>query len=295
MVLLILAAGLSSRYGNLKQFDPIGPNGETIIELTIKDAIEVGFKKVIFIIRKEIEEEFIDKIINKIKDKIEVEYVYQSIEDIPSDIKNIDLSKRKKPWGTGQAILSAKEVINSSFVVINSDDYYGKESLKEVYKINSMNRNQDEYYMVGFKLENTLSKNGGVSRAICTLNENNILCDINEKYNIQIIDGNIQYNNNDNYVNVEKDMVVSMNMWIFSKDIFIELENQFEEFLLDNNKDKEREFLIPDVIKEIIKENKKIIRVITTEAKWCGITYKEDRESVVKKLKEIFKIKTYNL
>ena len=289
MVLLILAAGLSSRYGVLKQFDGIGPNGETIIELTVEDAIKIGFKKVVFIIREEIEKEFIERIANKIKDRIEVEYVYQSIDDIPNSIKNIDLSRRKKPWGTGQAILSAKKLINSEFIVINSDDYYGKESLEKAYKISMSNKKQNEYYMVGFKIENTLSENGGVSRAICTLNEDNILQDINEKHDIEMIDGNIRYSNNIEYVNVEKGSIVSMNMWIFSNRIFTELENQFKKFLLENNEDEKEEFLIPDVIKKIIKEKKNIIKVIKTDGKWCGVTYKDDREEFRKKIKEYLK------
>lgn len=271
--LVIMAAGLGSRYKNgIKQLQKIGPNNETIMDYSINDAIEVGFNEVIFILREEILDEFKEVIGNRISEKVKTRYVFQEVNKIKKEYFN---SERTKPWGTGHAILMLEHMENP-FVVINADDYYGKEGFKNLYNyLVKQDNNSYNYCMSGFILKNTLSDNGGVSRGICKV-ENDYLTDIVETHNI-IKDSNIDI-----------DSVVSMNMWGFTPTILNELEKRFDEFLKENNKDLKKEFLLPSVVDELIKEGTASVKVIPSYDKWYGITFSEDLDAVIKTFKEFY-------
>lgn len=295
--LVIMAAGLGSRFGQgIKQLEPVGLNNEIIMDYSIHDAIKAGFNKIIFIIRKDLEEEF-DKVIgNRIKNicnrlGIEVCYAFQSLEDLPREI--ILPEGRKKPWGTGQAILACKNLVNEPFAVINADDYYGKEAFKNIYSfLSSCNKTKPyEFCMSGFVLKNTLSDNGGVTRGICKFNEDNYLEEIVETKNITkkdnkafVNDKEIDYNSN-----------VSMNMWGFNPEFIELLEEGFEKFF-ENIEGEEltKEYLLPIYIGELLKEKKISVKVLETNDKWFGITYKEDKDLVVNSFKELIEKGVYS-
>ncbi len=259
--LVIMAAGLGSRYKNgIKQLEKVGPNNETIMEYSIMSAKKSGIEEVIFILRKDIFTEFKEVIGNKIEKIIKTRYVFQEVDKIPNEFKN---DKRIKPWGTGHAILMLEEM-NNPFIVINADDYYGDEGFKNLYNfLTNVNNNSYNYCMSGFILKNTLSDNGGVSRGICKVS-NGYLEEITETYNIT--------NNSD----INMNSIVSMNMWGFTPTILKELKIKFDEFLKQNNKDLSKEFLLPNIIDELIKTKKIIVKVLISNDKWYGITYSED-------------------
>ena len=283
--LVIMAAGIGSRFGGgIKQLEPVGPNGEIIMDYSIYDAIKSGFNKIIFIIRKDIEKDFKEVIGNRIekicrKLNVEVHYAYQELDNIPSNFKAP--KDRKKPWGTGHAVLSCKDIINEPFVVINADDYYGKDSFKNMYEFLSENNN--EFCMAGFKLKNTLSDNGGVTRGICQVDKNDYLTEIIETSNITKIgekavveDREIDINSN-----------VSMNMWGLSPEFINTLEQGFIEFLEKEVSNIKSEYLLPIFIGELLKENRIKVKVLETKDKWFGVTYKEDKELVKNSFKEL--------
>lgn len=271
--LVIMAAGLGSRYKNgTKQLQKIGPNGETIMDYSINDAKEAGFNEVVFILRKEILDEFKEVIGNRVSEKIKTRYVFQETNNIKNEYLNIE---RTKPWGTGHAILMLENMDNP-FVVINADDYYGKGGLKNLYNF-LINQDNDSYNycMAGFILKNTLSDNGGVSRGICTV-KNGYLEDIVETHDI----------NKDTSISI--DSVVSMNMWGFTPTILKELEIRFDKFLKENSTDLKKEFLLPVVVNELIKEKKVSIKVLPSYDKWYGITFSEDLDNVKKAFKKFY-------
>lgn len=283
--LVIMAAGIGSRFGGgIKQLEPVGPNSEIIIDYSIHDAIKSGFNKIIFIIRKDIEKDFKEVIGNRIekickKLNIEVHYAYQELDDIPSNFKVP--KDRKKPWGTGHAVLSCKDIIREPFVVINADDYYGKDSFKNMYEFLSENNN--EFCMAGFKLKNTLSDNGGVTRGICQIDKNDYLTEIIETLNIikvgeraVVEDREIDINSN-----------VSMNMWGLTPKFINILEQGFIEFLEKEVSNIKSEYLLPIFIGELLKENRIKVKVLETKDKWFGVTYKEDKEFVKNSFKEL--------
>ena len=283
--LVIMAAGIGSRFGGgIKQLEPVGPNGEIIMDYSIYDAIKSGFNKIIFIIRKDIEKDFKEVIGNRIekickKLNIEVHYAYQELDDIPSNFKVP--KDRKKPWGTGHAVLSCKDIIREPFVVINADDYYGKDSFKNMYEFLSENNN--EFCMAGFKLKNTLSDNGGVTRGICQIDKNDYLTEIIETLNIikvgeraVVEDREIDINSN-----------VSMNMWGLTPKFINILEQGFIEFLEKEVSNIKSEYLLPIFIGELLKENRIKVKVLETKDKWFGVTYKEDKEFVKNSFKEL--------
>ena len=294
--LVIMAAGLGSRFGQgIKQLEPVGLNNEIIMDYSIYDAIKAGFNKIIFIIRKDLEEEF-DKVIgNRTKNicnrlGVEVCYAFQSLEDLPKGI--VLPSGRKKPWGTGQAVLACKDLIKEPFAVINADDYYGKEAFKNIYSFlsNCDTTKPYEFCMSGFVLKNTLSDNGGVTRGICKFNEDNYLEEIVETKNIIkkdnkafVNDKEIDYNSN-----------VSMNMWGFTPEFIELLEEGFEKFF-ENIEGEEltKEYLLPIYIGELLKEKKISVKVLETNDKWFGITYKEDKDLVVNSFKELIEKEVY--
>jgi len=268
MTLVILAAGLGSRFkGGLKQLAAVGPNGETIMELSIKDAKEVGFDKVVFIIRPELEKDFEETIIPNID--INYEYAYQKLDDIPLEIS----VNREKPWGTGHALLALRNIVKDNFVIINADDYYGKESMKKM--IDFFNENDKDYAMVGFKMKNTIFKDNGANRGVCNI-ENDKLISIEENYKIKKTDNK--------FINDEKefnpDTYVSMNMWGFRPSIFKLFEREFIKFLEESDDLEKKEFLIPTVISNMIKNNEIDMKILFSDSICTGITYNEDIEFV---------------
>lgn len=276
--LVIMAAGMGSRYGGIKQIEPVGPCGEIILDYSIYDAIEAGFNKVVFIIRKDIEEAFRAAIGDRIEKRIKTEYVFQNMEDLPEGFAVPE--GRTKPWGTGQAILACKDVVNEPFVVINADDYYGKEGLKKIHEYLCNPAAVDtkfNFCMAGFEIGNTLSDNGTVTRGICQV-KNGILTRIVETKEIGKGDGCAVTPDG----SVPLNQPVSMNMWGLTPDIFPELEKRFVTFLgnIEGNELK-AEYLIPTIIGDMVEEGIASVHVLETADKWFGVTYKEDKAQVV--------------
>ena len=286
--LVIMAAGMGSRFGGIKQLEPLGPSGEIIIDYSIYDAIEAGFNKVVFIIRKDIEKDFREVVGNHIAEHVQVEYVFQSLDDLPTGYSKPE--GRVKPWGTGQAILVCKDVVKEPFVVINADDYYGKEGFKKIHSYLKDLENKDskyDYCMAGFLLGNTLSDNGTVTRGVCKTDKDGMLVTVNETFEIaKKGEKAIGYDENDNEKVMELDTPVSMNMWGFTPEFIDELEANFTNFL-DNIKegDIKAEYLLPEIVAKMLKENKATVKVLESNDKWYGITYQEDKA----KVKEYFK------
>lgn len=286
--LLIMAAGMGSRFGGLKQLEPVGPNGEIIIDYSIYDAIRNGFNKIVFIIKEENYDIFRKKIGKKIEDKIQVEYVFQKLENFPVGYKVPE--GRVKPWGTAHAILSAKDVINERFVVINADDFYGNDAYHVISKFmeKENNSSKKEYAIVGYDVINTLTENGSVKRGICKI-ENGYLTSIDEA-SIEMKDNIIEATSlvDEKVYIVEKDTKVSMNMMSFTPDIFEYLEKNFIDFLEESKENPlKSEYLIPTVLAKGIDEGYCNVSVINTTAKWTGVTYREDKESVVNYISEL--------
>ena len=282
VTLLVLAAGMGSRYGGLKQLDAVGPNGETVIDYSVFDAIRAGFKKVVFIIREDFKKEFQSSIGNKFQSQIEVEYAYQKLEVLPPGYSLPQ--DREKPWGTGHAILSAKQVVNEPFAVINADDFYGKLAYQKIFQYLStlsIDSSPSSFCMVGYPLINTLSEFGSVSRGICIVSDQNKLESVNELTCIQKIENEIV-----NEAEVQKrqvlsgDEVVSMNMWGFTPQLFSQLEKLFSEFLSENIDNFSSEFYIPFAVDKLIQSNIATVEVLETTEQWFGVTYKEDKSYV---------------
>jgi len=278
LTLVAMAAGMGSRFGGLKQVQSVGPAGEIILDYSIYDAKSAGFDKVVFIIKKENEHEFREVISKRIEKIIDVDYAFQEIDSLPSGFKAPN--DRTKPWGTGHAVLCAENAIDSPFVVINADDYYGKGAFNVIGK--HMLTTDNVASMVGFKLSNTLSENGTVSRGVCTVDENGYLKSIDEKTKIR----DCKYTDDEQtWIPLAEDTIVSMNMWGFNRSIFYYLKNDFEEFLNENINIPKKEFYLPAVVDKLIKTHHEKVPVLTTDEKWYGITYKEDLELIQKALK----------
>ena len=276
MTLLILAAGMGSRFGGLKQMEPMGPNGEFIIDYSVYDAKKVGFNKIVFVIKEEMYEDFKNTIGKRVEDKIDVEYVFQKMEDVPV---NIDF-ERIKPWGTGHAILECKNAIDEPFAIINADDFYGRNSFVKAYQFLRGGISDKEFGLIGYRACNTITENGSVKRGVCEI-ENGVLTGINES-SIEKVDEHIHCKSlvDGKEYDVELNRLVSMNMLLFTPKIFDYLENDFVSFL-NNIKDKEKdEFLIPEVVDLHIKSGDITVKVIETDSVWYGVTYKEDKDSV---------------
>lgn len=287
--LVVMAAGMGSRYGGLKQIDPVGPNGEIILDYSVFDAAEAGFDKVVFVIKHEIEEDFKKITDGRFDGKIEVEYAYQDMNDLPEGFSVPE--GRVKPWGTGQAVLSCKDLIDGPFAVVNADDYYGKETFRLIHDELVKEAETDGKYgfcMVGFKVENTLTENGSVARGVCQTNSDGYLTDIVERTKIAINGDKIQFTEDDgaSWTDIPKGTTVSMNCWGFSTDMMKELEVRFAAFLEKGIKENplKCEYFIPFVVDELLKEGKAEVKVLETTEKWYGVTYKEDREAVVEAL-----------
>ena len=285
LTLVILAAGMGSRFGGLKQVEPIGPNGEFIIDYSIYDAIRAGFTKVVFIIKKENYELFRETVGKRVESKIKVEYAFQDINDIP---ENVSIpNDRVKPWGTGHAVLAARNLVNEDFVMINSDDFYGKDAYIKIKEFFDSNTDPNCYSMVAFRVSNTMTENGSVKRGVCESQDNyltNIIESSIERVNNKIIasplDGREPFE-------VEENALVSMNFFGFTKGMFDTLKSGLVEFFEKNKDNLEKcEYLIPDVVFEEIKNGKKV-RVLESTDKWLGVTYKEDKEFVVENLNKL--------
>jgi len=279
ITLLIMAAGMGSRYGGLKQLDGIGPRGETIIDYSVYDAIKAGFTKVVFIIRKDFEQEFKSKITDKYEGQIQVEFSFQDLNDLPDEFTCPD--GREKPWGTGHAILSARNVINEPFVAINGDDFYGRESFKVV--ADYYRKGTNNFSMVAFKLDKTLSSFGGVTRGLCTVNDGK-LSTVIETADLQKTDYGVSSNRD---IELDGSEPVSMNVWGFTPNLFKYLEEKFVEFLFENGTEMKSEYLIPSVVNELIQSRQEIVHVLSSSATWFGVTYKEDKSFVEGEIKKL--------
>lgn len=291
-VLVIMAAGMGSRYGGLKQIDSVDEQGHIIIDFSIFDAIKAGFRKVIFIIKKEMEEEFKEVIGNRIEKIVDVDYVFQEVTKVPENF--IIPEGRMKPWGTGHAILCCKDKVKGPFAVINADDFYGREAFTKIYDfLNSINENQNNLYtMVGYQLKNTLTENGSVARGVCDVNEEGFLTEITERTKIEKFEDGVKFYDSDQDIwqDISIDSTVSMNLWGFKENIMNELEKEFAIFL-DNevsNNPLKSEFFLPTVVQHMIEKQKVQVKVLHSDDKWFGVTYREDKEIV---LKEIAKLK----
>lgn len=286
--LVIMAAGMGSRYGGIKQLEPVGPSGEIIMDYSIYDAMEAGFNKVVFIIRKDLEKDFKEIIGERIEKIIKVEYVFQELDAIPEGFKKP--AERSKPWGTGQAVLCCKDAVKEPFAVINADDYYGKEAFKIVYQfLNDKSYHGNQYCMAGFILGNTLSENGAVTRGVCKVNEAGVLVDIVETSGI-VPEGDHAAAKSSTGENITIDLqsVVSMNMWGFKPELFGYLEKGFVTFLnnLSENELK-KEYLLPTVVGDLVKANAAEVFVLKSSDRWFGVTYKEDKDFVVKSIRAL--------
>lgn len=289
-VLVIMAAGMGSRYGGLKQIDPVDQDGHIIIDFSLYDARRAGFETVIFLIKREIEKEFKAAVGTRMEKIMNIHYAYQELDDLP--LGNKVPLERTKPWGTAHAIYCCRQYINGPFAVINADDYYGVEAFQMIY--NYLSHHYDDelyrYVMVGYQIENTLTENGTVARGVCEVNDDNYLVDVVERTSIKRIDTGAAYlGNNDNWIPLPHHATVSMNLWGFSKSILKEIENGFQDFLdqgLISNPLK-CEYFIPSVVNRLLDEKKATVEVLTTKDQWYGVTYKEDKPVVAKAIQSM--------
>lgn len=290
-VLVVMAAGMGSRYGGLKQIDPVDEYGNIIMDFSIFDAKEAGFEKVVFIIKKAIEKEFKENIGRRMEQRMETAYVYQELDKIPEGFSVPD--GRVKPWGTGHAILCCKDIIDGPFAVINADDYYGKQAFREMYRQLTSSADNDtyQYAMVGYHLNNTMTDNGYVARGVCSTDGHGRLVDIHERTHIEKRgeDGAYTEDGGATWVTLPGNSIVSMNLWGFTKSILEELDNRFASFLqreLPGNPQK-CEYFLPFVVDELLKEGKAEVTVLESRDRWYGVTYKEDKETVIQAIRHL--------
>ena len=290
--LVIMAAGMASRYGSMKQIQQFGPGGETIMDYSIYDAINAGFDKVVFVIRKDFAEDFKNIFEPKLKGKIKTEYIFQEMDaylngrPIPAN--------RKKPWGTSHAILCTKEAVDEPFAVINADDFYGSDGFKKACDFLNNDCKEDVYAIVGYELSKTLSANGSVSRGVCEVDDDNNLITINERIKIYRENDKMVYEDADGSKHeIPENAKASMNFWCFHPTVFSFLEEEFKKFLNQNINDPKAEFLIPHTADQFIRSKKKVIKVLPTSAKWFGVTYKEDAPVVTENIKQLVEDKLY--
>lgn len=290
-VLAVMAAGMGSRYGGLKQIDPVGPSGEVIIDYSLFDACRAGFEKVVFIIKPEIEEAFRAAIGNRAEQMMEVEYVYQRLEDLPAGYQLP--AGRVKPWGTAHAVLAARKAIDGPFAVINADDYYGVEAFRQIYDYLTAHPDDEkyEYVMVGYQLRNTLTENGYVSRGVCQVGADGFLTDVTERTRIEKDGADARYSQDggESWTPISGDETVSMNMWGFTRSFLTEAQDRFAAFLdraLAEDPQK-AEYYLPAVVTQLLKEGKARVRVLTSPDRWYGVTYQQDKPVVMAALREM--------
>ncbi|NIJ45988.1 dTDP-glucose pyrophosphorylase [Wenyingzhuangia heitensis] len=285
--LVVLAAGMGSRYGGLKQMDTMSDEGDTIIDFSLYDAIQAGFKKVVFIVREEFIDQFKAKFDDKLEGKIEIEYVCQELDKVPSGYPIHP--ERKKPWGTGHALLVTKGVVKDNFIVINGDDFYSREAFETIIgELSKLDKESHNMCMVGFNLDKTISENGYVSRGQCYVNNAQELTDVVERTHIEKIEDKIYRKDEDgNLVVMENDTTVSMNFWGFTPKFLDALENDFVDFMKERSAELKSEFFIPTVVNNVIQSGKGAVTVLKSDAKWYGVTYAEDKPVVTKAIKEL--------
>jgi NDP-sugar pyrophosphorylase family protein len=290
MTLVILAAGMASRFGRLKQIEGLGPSGETIIDYSIYDAIQAGFSKIVLVIREATHDHFVKTFTAKYGSKIQIECVDQELHKIPAGFDY--LPEREKPWGTGHAALMAKNAVDGPFVVINGDDFYGREAFVEIVRYFQNNNSPNSFCMVGYMLDKTLSEFGTVSRGICKLDQNNRLQSITERTAIQRVDGKIIYTDETGTYELPENTIVSMNFWGFHKVHFEVLEQGFKDFLTHRSKELKSEYFIP-VVASLLMQQGISCDVLSSDAEWFGVTYKEDAPAVKQRLATLTKQSVY--
>ena len=274
ITLVVMAAGMGSRFGGLKQMEPIGPNGEVLLDFSVYDAVKAGFTKVVFVIKHEIEKDFKEMVGKRIAKKIKVDYVFQETNLLPDGYTCPE--DRTKPWGTAHAILCCKDVVKEPFAVVNADDFYGRSAFVEIAKF--LKETSKDYCMVGFRLVNTLTENGYVSRGICEV-EDSLLKSVTER--TKISDCKYTEDDGETWTSLEPDTLVSMNLWGFLPDLFSYIEKGFKNFLDEKINVPKSEYYLPSVVSELINSNEKDVKVLIAEDKWYGVTYKEDKQMVV--------------
>jgi dTDP-glucose pyrophosphorylase len=278
--LLILAAGIGSRYGGLKQLDAVGPSGEAIIDYSIYDALQAGFGKVVFLIRKDLEDAFRERFGKILEGKAEVAFAYQELDMLPEGYTVPE--GREKPWGTGHAVWCARNHIDGPFAVINADDFYGRDAYKTLAE--AMQNNNRDHIMVAYHLKNTLSKHGHVSRGVCTTDDEGYLVDVEEHTKIFLKDGSVVFENNGELQELDSDLPVSMNFWGFLPSYFDWLDRYFTEFLDQHGEELKSEYFIPTVVNHLISSGQERVKVLTSNAQWFGVTYREDKEEVMQRI-----------
>ena len=288
--LVLLAAGMGSRYGGLKQLDGLGPNGETIMDYSIYDAIKAGFGKIVFVIRKDFEQEFREKVLSKYEGHIPTEVCYQSLDALPEGFTVPE--GREKPWGTNHAVMMAKDLIHEPFCVINCDDFYNRDSFMVIGKFlaDLPDNSTNTYAMVGFRVGNTLSENGTVARGVCSKDANDLLTTVVERTEIMRVDGKVSYKDeNGEWVAIEDNTPVSMNMWGFTPDYFAHSDAYFKQFLSDpkNQANPKAEFFIPLMVNELVNNGISTVKVLDTTSKWFGVTYSADRQATVDRIQAL--------
>jgi dTDP-glucose pyrophosphorylase len=294
--LVIMAAGLGSRYGGLKQIDSVGPGGEILIDYSIYDALKAGFSKIVFIIRKETEEAFREKIGYRAEKLADTEYVFQSMEDLPASF--LLPPDRKKPWGTGHAVLSCRKAVNVPFAVINADDFYGASTFRLLFDYLKTAEDRDgvfHYSMAGFQLENTLTEHGHVARGVCTVDREGFLSGIRERTRIQKFEDGTKYTEDGtNWVTIPAGSTVSMNTWGFTPSLLDELESGFPQFLRENREQLAKaEYFLPSVVDRLIQEGKARVKVLETKERWYGVTYQEDKPVVKQAILDLIRQGAY--
>ena len=284
--LVIMAAGMASRYGSMKQIQQFGPSGETIMDYSIYDAIEAGFGKIVFIIRRDFAEDFKSIFEPKLKGKIQVEYAFQDLDDYLGGVPIPE--GRVKPWGTSHAIMCAQDFVQEPFAVINADDFYGKDAFVKAASFLNSDCQADVYALLGYQLANTLSENGSVSRGVCKVDDANNLVEINERLKIYRENGRMVYEESDgSKTPLNENTKASMNFWCFHPSLFGYLQQEFKKFLQQNIKDLKSEFLIPRTADQWVKDGNGVIKVLPTSAQWFGVTYKEDAPVVKENLQQL--------
>ncbi|WP_421920442.1 nucleotidyltransferase family protein [Marinifilum sp.] len=289
--LLVLAAGMGSRYGGLKQVDPIGPSGETIIDYSIYDAIKAGFGKIVFVIREQFEEDFKRRFVSKLDGRIELQFVNQEIFKVPEGTTYRE--DREKPWGTAHAVLMAKDVIKEPFAVINADDFYGANAFHTMADFLLNGATEKENCMLGYLLKNTISENGSVSRGICKADEHEHLVNVVERTHIEKLPEHIAYLENNRWYSLPEDATVSMNFWGFTPNVFDHISSQFKSFITEKGNELKSEFYIPSVVTSLIETNAIQFKVLSSNSQWFGVTYKEDKEKAVRAIKALIEAGEY--
>ena len=280
--LVVMAAGMGSRFGGLKQMEPISADGRVLLDFSVYDAKKAGFTKIVFVIKEAIAEDFINIVGKRIEKMIDVEYVYQELYKLPEGFTCPET--REKPWGTAHAILCCKDAINEPFAVVNADDYYGRGAFEKIY--NELVNNDDDYCMAGFRLKNTLTENGTVARGVCVVKDDDCLESVTERTKIN---NECQFTEDDGatWTQLEPDTLVSMNLWGFRPDLFDYIEKGFKEFLEENINEPKKEYYLPLIVTELIETNTKKVKVLAAEDKWYGVTYKEDKPGVVAAIEDM--------